>query len=359
VVILASIVGVGLRLWLAAGSYGNYDQTSFQTVAGIMARGGNVYAETSRYNYSPVWAFILPILAGFAVRTGIAFHLAFRGFLTLVDLCNAIVIGGIASRNSGKGDRDLAVRAYLAYLLNPVAILIVGYHGQFDNLAALPLLCAVLLSLRRGSGQNASAFPLWLLATAALLVKHLNAFTVWAFFVYLYSSVKWSAIAFACSIGVFALSFWPFLPAGFDGIVNNVFLYGGIPRPYGLTTVLPRSLVYPLFFVGMTLLPLLERRRWRMVPALVFSTVALLILIPGTGEAYFILPIIWGSIVRGPGYWVYSAVTYVFLLSGPNSLQVWSGFLPWNTLWFALCFWAYWAIREAARPAQGPIETGG
>src|SRR5262249_20117774 len=68
VLVLATLAGLGLRLWLAAGHYGNYDQTSFQAVSGIVARGGNVYAETSRYNYSPVWAHILALLAAFAGR---------------------------------------------------------------------------------------------------------------------------------------------------------------------------------------------------------------------------------------------------------------------------------------------------
>ena len=214
-IVVGSAVGVGLRLWLAAGSYGNYDQTSFQTVAGIVARGGNVYAETFRYNYGPVWALILSALAGVAVRTGISFHLAFRGFLTLVDLCNAVVIGLIAARMPGHRGDDPGARAYLAYLLNPVAILIVGFHGQFDNLAAFPLLCAVLLSLRIRHRREAFAFaPLWLLAMLALVVKHLNLFMVWTFFLYVCSSVRRAGMAMACAITVFLLSFWPFLPGG-------------------------------------------------------------------------------------------------------------------------------------------------
>ncbi len=321
-----------------------------------MARGGNVYAETFRYNYSPVWALILSGLAGVAVRTGISFHFAFRGFLTLVDLCNAVVIGRIAARMAGNRGGDSGARAYLAYLLNPVAILIVGFHGQFDNLAALPLLCAVLLSFRIRDGRERFAFAsLWLLATLALVVKHLNVFMVWTFFLYVCSSVRRAGVAMACAIAVFLLSFWPYLPEGRDGIIHNVLLYRGILRPYGLTTWIPRAVVFPVFLVAMTVIPLILLRRWPLVRAMTFSTLALLILITGTGEAYFILPVIWGSLVRGPGYWIYSLVTYTFLLSGPSNLQVWSGFLPWNMLWGALCLWAWLMIRESAgSPAEVP-----
>ncbi|MGH7862213.1 MAG: hypothetical protein ACREOS_08220 [Candidatus Dormibacteraceae bacterium] len=50
----AVILGVGARLYLATSFYGNYDEDSYFIVARIMLAHGNVYAETFRYNYSPV-----------------------------------------------------------------------------------------------------------------------------------------------------------------------------------------------------------------------------------------------------------------------------------------------------------------
>src|SRR5688572_1774698 len=41
-VALAGVVGVGARLWLAAAFHGNFDQNSFETTAGTLARGGNI-----------------------------------------------------------------------------------------------------------------------------------------------------------------------------------------------------------------------------------------------------------------------------------------------------------------------------
>ena len=48
------VLGVALRLWMATLGH-NWDLASYQTVAQIVDAGGNVYAETERYNYGPLW----------------------------------------------------------------------------------------------------------------------------------------------------------------------------------------------------------------------------------------------------------------------------------------------------------------
>ncbi len=60
--ILVVVSGTAVRLYLAYEFYGNYDTTSYEIVAAIVKRGGNVYAETSRYNYSPLWSLMLGAL---------------------------------------------------------------------------------------------------------------------------------------------------------------------------------------------------------------------------------------------------------------------------------------------------------
>src|SRR5512146_1412095 len=61
--VAATIVGIGLALrFLVALAGHNLDFESFQIVAGITARGGNVYAETARYNYGPIWFGVLRAL---------------------------------------------------------------------------------------------------------------------------------------------------------------------------------------------------------------------------------------------------------------------------------------------------------
>ncbi len=86
-----------------------------------MECGGNVYAETTRYNYTPVWAYCLLFLNRVALVTGLPFHFVVRGFLSLVDMVNALMIGLIAAQRDPKDGKQRS----LLYLLNPAAILLV------------------------------------------------------------------------------------------------------------------------------------------------------------------------------------------------------------------------------------------
>jgi hypothetical protein len=339
------LAGLSLRLWLAWGPYGNYDQTSWAIVSEIAARGGNVYAETSRYNYGPIWSLLLALFRGIAAAAGWPLHFVVRGFLALVDVGNAILVGLLARE---AGVRSVGAGA-LVYALSPVAILVVGYHGQFDNLAAFPLLLAALLALRgRGSPR---LFPVWALATLALCVKHLCLFSVWMLLVYAADGVRKAAALMAGSLAVFGAQFLPWLPGGAEGIERNVLRYAGISRAYGLTTFLPKGVAAVIFAGVLLALPVLARARLRLdlTRAMELAAVALMALIPGTGEAYLILPAIWGAIHASAGFWIFSGVAYVFLLTGPNNLQAIPISQPWNAVWLSLAVWAALLLRDVRR----------
>ena len=348
------LAGFGLRLWLAWGPYGNYDQTSWGLVGEIAARGGNVYAETARYNYGPLWFLLLSLFHRAAEATGWPLHFVVRGFLTLADAGNAVLLGLLA--------REVGIRSAragaLVYALSPVAILVVGYHGQFDNLAALPLLGAALLVLRGGTAPRLA--PVWALATLALCLKHLCLFSVWMLLVYAAGGVRRAAVLMAGSLAVFVAQFLPWLEEGAGGIVQNVFRYSGIPRPYGLTTVLPRGVAAVLFVAVLAALPALARGPLRLglTRAMELSAIALMTFIPGTGEAYFVVPAIWGAVHASAGYWLFSAVAYLFLLTGPNNLQAIPIPPPWNAVWLSLVVWGVLLVREARRsPAPSPADA--
>lgn len=125
---VAFLIGLALRLALACFTPGNYDMRSYEIVASIMQRGGNVYAATPRYNYSPLWAYILRSLSYIG-----PVHITARVFLSLVDMGNALLIR-----------RMWGLTAGTCYALNPAVIVLVGYGGQFETLACLPLLIALV-----------------------------------------------------------------------------------------------------------------------------------------------------------------------------------------------------------------------
>ncbi len=77
-----------LARFLAMKRGHNFDFDSWNIVGDIAKNGGNVYAETVRYNYGPVWYLLLGLfkgVAGLFSHPGL-FRYSMVGFLTLVDL---------------------------------------------------------------------------------------------------------------------------------------------------------------------------------------------------------------------------------------------------------------------------------
>ena len=73
---------VSLRGW-------NFDYESYCIVSDIVVSGGNVYAETSRYNYGPVW---FNILGMFKILFGSCFRFSIIVFLSLIDVGIALIL---------------------------------------------------------------------------------------------------------------------------------------------------------------------------------------------------------------------------------------------------------------------------
>jgi hypothetical protein len=232
-VVASLVLGVGLRLFLAVAFEGNFDQVSFEIVADIVRRGGNVYAETSRYNYTPVWSILLGGFDLLAQYTGQPLHVVVRSALTLVDVVNAILIGRIGLVYAGTS----VSRGFATYLLNPVAILVVGYHGQFETLAALPLLLAVALGPAHG---RVGVVGRWLLGTTSLVIKHILIFQVWVLFWYTFRPRMLPRALFVAGT-VFFASLIPYINGGVSGIAQNVFRYSGLPGLYGFGAIRPRA----------------------------------------------------------------------------------------------------------------------
>lgn len=342
----AVVVGVASRLYLATAYHGNFDEDSYEIVAAIMRHGGIVYAETDRYNYSPVWADVIAALDGLGDALRLELHTMVRSFLTFVDVGVAILVGMIAART---GSASFAI-ASASYLLNPVAILLVGYHGQFENLAALPLLAAAWAALQHPDRRTA---PIWLLASAALVIKQLMLFGVWTVIFYAFSRQAGSTrsivsplslrplAALALAVLAFLATFVPYWGMAGTRIVSNVLGYTALPRLYGLGAFLPYEVAFPIFLATLSILPLVMRDvlDLDLTAALRLSAIALLALIPGIGEQYFLIPIIFGAAHGGAWFWTYSAAATLFLLSSPNNVHLLQAPPLWNLVWAASFIW--------------------
>ena len=152
---------VGRLLFLTLGH--NYDFDSYKIVSQIVLDGGTVYAETSRYNYGPLWFYVLAFLRWLS---GDAFRLALALFLAAVDY-------GIAALLWRSRYRLAAV----LFLLAPVGMFISGYHGQFDNVAvAIALLAVVGFGKERAKRDWLRVFGLGLTLGLSIMMKHVCAF---------------------------------------------------------------------------------------------------------------------------------------------------------------------------------------
>lgn len=220
--ILTLFVFIGIVLRFCVSTLGhNYDWESYCIVGEIVTSGGNVYAQTHRYNYGPFFFLIQGLLYKIAtVAPSDVELLLFRALmvatLTLADLGIALFIG-----------KKYSAFGAIIFFLNPVSIIITGYHNQFDNIA---LLFALISTLFYNEEEHFSAkdgwFIFWL--TLCLIAKHIL-FLIPVFLLLKKHLPIKKKLAYAILPPLlFLLSFIPFCVGNSDalfGIIKNVFLY--------------------------------------------------------------------------------------------------------------------------------------
>jgi hypothetical protein len=126
---LALVIGFLLRIFISTLGH-NYDLESYQIVSELVLQGKNVYANTERYNYGPIWFLILGIIKSIQINLGFSniqsLHLLITVFLSFIDLLIALLLVNY-----------FGVITSLVFYLSPISVLITGYHSQFDNFAIL------------------------------------------------------------------------------------------------------------------------------------------------------------------------------------------------------------------------------
>lgn len=181
----------------------NFDFESYEIVADIVQADGNVYMQTHRYNYGPVWFWILGYLRNLP---GAGFRWGIIALLSLSD----IGLGAILWR---KGLRF----ATAVFMLSNISIHITGFHNQFDNLAVLCAFGALLLMDRAKTPEHKSLILHWLGVSAlgiSITLKHVFVFMP---FWLLFRTGDWRRRMWSCLI-----------PLSLFGI--SLVAYAGIPE---------------------------------------------------------------------------------------------------------------------------------
>lgn len=345
IVCLVVTLGIVLRLWAALQGH-NFDVDSYRIVADIVASGGNVYAETRRYNYGPIWFHILHYLdmipwPGVDALTSLRIKVA--EFLTVVDLCIYFFLL-----------RRYSNTVAALFFLNPISILITGYHSQFDNLAVLLALIAVAGYHEEKSVGVRLACLIGI--GLSLSVKHiLFVFPVWLAF----RERVWSRRLFVLLVPylIFMSGFLFYLPQGLQGIISNVFLYKSFNNApfwaiFAPNIVFNAAPKIHLFICALALLGMWARRK-SPLESLHLYLIALVTFSSAIANQYLSIPTASIAVFWNWAYALYSIVGGLFLTVEGNGLHLafardllhWNGSNGYQWLIFLLAIGLLLTIR--------------
>ncbi len=308
------LAGLAARWYFSTLGH-NYDFESYQVVAGLMDEGKNVYANTDRYNYGPVWFNVIHLLDVLAGRN----PEVFRGLLVVLLSAADAGIAWILWRRVG-------ALAAILFFLNPVSMMITGYHNQFDNVAVLLGLWSVVVY-----GENFEKPPGGR-QFGALAVLGLSLMTKHLLFVFpLWLAVKqkgWWAkgVVLALPVAIFLLGFAPYWADGKQGIIDHVFRY------HSLHVACLYNLVMPGFLQSMVSaqafwLAILAgfacfcRRRTALDSLLIYLAV-MVAAAPATMNQYLAIPSAFTSVFVNFSTVIYTLAAAFHLATDTNGLHL-------------------------------------
>lgn len=311
----AAVVLLGTALRFAIAKLGhNFDLDSYRLVADIMRDRGTVYAETERYNYGPVWFWLLHLFdtLGRALDTPQIFRGAIIATLTAADLACAAVLwrrfGGLVAA---------------AFFLNPVSIIITGYHNQFDTLAiAVGVLGLVWFEARSCDHRMVRLVPPLLVLGLSLSIKHVL-FMVPLWLTFGQSGLRRRLLVLLLPPAVFALGFVPYLEA-WDGIRAHVFEYE--PFANGLYTGAAPDVIQSVLSPTAFLVVGLAAVGWfhRDLPPfqqLLHYLPSLICFAPAIANQYLAIPMLAVIALMNVGFAVYAFIATVLLMARADGLH--------------------------------------
>jgi len=246
-IVLIVTLSISLKLMVSRLGH-NFDSESWMEVSNAMQKGRVVYNTTSRYNYGPIWSYILGGLSTINIQLDkfnvTDLHFTVVIFLSIVDVLTSLLL----YKMFGK------IPAIL-FLLNPVATLLTGYHSQIDNVAVLIGLFAWYVYLKGREKSNLKIIYISaLILGVSLSMKHiLFLFPIWMLFLAPVGkeSFKTKIIYTLVTYGVFAGGFiieilrdYPHKTQVIYGITEYVFKY---KSSYGFSVLFQIvDLIFPI-----------------------------------------------------------------------------------------------------------------
>ncbi len=326
--VLFVFLGISLRFLLMTLGH-NFDFESYCIVGEISGDFRNVYAETSRYNYGPVFLIIQGLLyniSSFSANWELTYRVLMVSTLTLTDLGIACIIA----------KRYDAIKAVI-FFLNPVSIFITGFHNQFDNIAVLFAMISILFyNEEKKIGKKDVLFVLFL--SLSIITKHiLFAFPLFLLLRKALPIGKKLFYSFVPPI-IFLLSFLPFAlksNEALNGIINNVFLYKSFNNSPLLSFIydrigFPTKYSIVVFGLLMVLMAFLTRKK-EIDNQLLVYLIALVAFSSAIANQYLAIPLAAIIILEtGVLKYIYMAFVTVFLFLHGDGLGLLGRLAEWN-----------------------------
>lgn len=304
-VVILLVEAIVLRVLMATQGQ-NVDFDSYRIVAEIMHSGGNVYAETTRYNYSPLWAYILLLFEEVRIlfQADIwLFRLQIVLLLAMADVLIALVLYKISG-----------LKSFALYIFSPLVIFVSAFNMQFDNLAlALGLSSLFLLKKQK---IRASI----VLMVASLLVKHtLIAYLLWLLF---RRDVPKKGLFVILPIAILSLSFLVY-GIEYEYLLRNVISYRPNEAAPLYNMFVPdifKGIFEPEYLLALILLVagLIFRKRPLFDSFAIYLT-TLVLFAPAMLHSYLAIPMIAVSLYPNLFMLAYSLYgAYLYMLTGPG-----------------------------------------
>ena len=339
--VLSAVSSTIAKVFLAGLGH-NFDVESWALFSDLVRDGKNVYAETYRNPYGPIWAYLCAgagyVQAHFlGGESLVGFHRLLAGFLSLVD----VAIAGLLARRY-----SLWIGAL--FLLNPVSLLITGFHTQFENLAILLALVACVLLEAKAAPRLARYGLAMGVLGFSLVVKHILIFLPLWFLFRPGASRRERALSLV-PFAVFGASFLPYVrdERGLEGVIEHVLLYDSFHLdgffPHLVQTFAPLKAIelafsrVPVFsgfkfvwFAAMMLTGFAVRDRSYSEKLLVYL-VAVVVFSSAVADQYLTIPMAACAVYwrRWPVWW-YAGVSTMYLASSASNI----GMLP-SMAWYA------------------------
>lgn len=305
--IASALLGILFRFVATTLSPQIVDVDSFYLVGELVASGKNIYIETTRYNYGPLWSYFCGLLF---IITKI-----FQGDIYLFRMFNTVFLSIIDVLLAYLLYKHISFRAGIIYLFNPVSVILTGTHGQFD---VIPIYIGLWSAIVMDKAHQHNKYKILslVLLSLSLIFKHI--FIILPFWWALKESkFKWKIIILISPLIIYLTSFLPYiLNGGLEGIVKNVFKYHGYLNTFFHQLFIPFPIQqhitsFGLFIFVLIIIPWFIKKQTYLTVLLIYTSV-LVIFSPTIHNQYFtiVLPIV--SIFPN-GFFFAFIVSHLFL----------------------------------------------